>query len=259
MAEQAPCAEVDAVELERIAGRGWPGTEAGFVGEWWLRAGGGFTGRANSTLPLGDPGTELDGALARVVDWYAERDLVAALQVPLPQRADLAAALVRRGWVEGHGAAVMVAGVAAVLGRPGAAAHEVVATAEPDAAWRSLYHYRGAASLPPVALDVLRAGPPPAFSSLRLHEKVAAICRTVVADGWVGISAVEVAAAHRRRGLAVALMHAVLHRARDDGARCAYLQVEHGNAAAEALYAGLGFAVHHTYRYLRAPPRSSQP
>lgn len=253
MAETAPCAQVDAVALERVAGRGWPGTEAAQVGEWELRAGGGFTGRANSTLPAGDPGVPLDDALSRVGAWYAERDLPAALQVPLPHCADLAAALRRRDWVEGHGAAVLVADVAAVLARPGAAAHQVVVSGEPDAAWRSLYHYRGASSLPPVALDVLRAGPSPSFSSLRLDRGVAAICRSVNVDGWVGISAVEVSAAHRRRGLAIALMHAVLRRAHDAGARCAYLQVEHGNAAAEALYTGLGFAEHHTYRYLRAP------
>lgn len=242
--------------LERIAGRGWPGTEAGSVGEWWLRAGGGFTSRANSTLPLGDPGTGLDDALGRVVAWYAERGLPATVQVPLPQRAELAAEVRRRGWIEGHGATVMVADVAAVLARFRATEHRIVVTREPDAAWRSLYHYRGASSLPPVALDVLRAGPSPAFSSLHVGGEVAAICRTVVVDGWAGISAVEVAAAQRRRGLAVAMMHAVLLRARDDGASCAYVQVEHGNAAAEALYAGLGFALHHTYRYLHASSSS---
>jgi len=241
------------VELERIAGRGWPGTETDRLGEWELRAGAGFTGRANSTLPLGDPGSDLDGALDSVVAWYAARGQPAALQVPLPECAALVEQTVGRGWSEGHGATVLVAEVAAVLARPGATAHAVRFSTEPDAAWQSRYHYRGASSLPPVALDVLRAGPSPAFASLRFGEDVAAICRTVVTDGWVGISAVEVAAAYRRRGLAVALMHAVLRRARDDGASCAYLQVAHGNAAGEALYARLGFAVHHTYRYLRAP------
>lgn len=247
------CGAIGAVELEGIAGRGWPGTEAGFVGEWWLRAGGGFTGRANSTLPLGDPGTDLDDALDRVTAWYAERRLPAMLQVPLPECAGLFDEVVRRGWVEDHEDTVMVADVASVLARPAAAAHEVVVSAEPDDAWRSLYRYRGAAEIPPVGLQVLAAGPSPSFASLRVGDAVAAICRTVVVDGWVGISAVEVAVSHRRRGLAVALMHAVLRRALEEGAGCAYLQVAHGNLAAEGLYAGLGFRKHHTYRYLHAP------
>lgn len=36
---------------------------------------GGFTRRANSVLPLGDPGLPLGDALARVRRWYGERDL----------------------------------------------------------------------------------------------------------------------------------------------------------------------------------------
>lgn len=252
MAEPA-CTAIGVVALQRIASRGWPGTETDRLGEWELRAGGGFTGRANSTLPLGDPGSDLDGALDSVVAWYAARGLPAALQVPLPECAALVEQVVGRGWREDHVDTVLVAEVAAVLACPGATAHEVRFTAEPDAAWQSRYRYRGASSLPPVALDVLRAGPSPTFAALQVGDEVAAICRTVVADGWVGISAVEVAVAHRRRGLAVALMHAVLRRALEDGVGCAYLQVAHGNVAAEALYAGLGFREHHTYRYLHAP------
>ena len=34
---------------------GWPPLERGELGGWMLRAAGGFTGRANSVLPLGDP------------------------------------------------------------------------------------------------------------------------------------------------------------------------------------------------------------
>ena len=35
-----------------------------------LRASGGFTARANSVLPLGDPGMPLDEAIGQVVRWY---------------------------------------------------------------------------------------------------------------------------------------------------------------------------------------------
>ena len=48
------------LELERVAAAHWRGTEEEWLGEWLLRAADGFTGRANSALPLGDPGLPLD-------------------------------------------------------------------------------------------------------------------------------------------------------------------------------------------------------
>ena len=48
------------LELERVAAAHWRGTEEEWLGEWLLRAADGFTGRANSALPLGDPGRPLD-------------------------------------------------------------------------------------------------------------------------------------------------------------------------------------------------------
>ena len=41
-------------------------SETARLGGWRLRAGAGFTGRANSVLPLGDPGLPLDDAIAHV-------------------------------------------------------------------------------------------------------------------------------------------------------------------------------------------------
>ena len=53
-------------ELARAAARAWQPVESERLGGWELRAAGGFTRRANSVLPLGDPGLPLDEALARV-------------------------------------------------------------------------------------------------------------------------------------------------------------------------------------------------
>ncbi len=43
--------------------------------------------------------------------------------------------------------------------------------------------------------------------------------------------------------------------ARSRGAASTYLQVQGDNAAARALYAGVGFTVHHAYHYRVAPQR----
>lgn len=54
---------IDVITLEKVAARGWRGTSTAHIGDWLLRAGGGFTGRANSVLPLGSAGCHLDAAL----------------------------------------------------------------------------------------------------------------------------------------------------------------------------------------------------
>ena len=63
------------VELEQVAAFGWRAQETVRLGEWLLRASGGFTQRANSVLAVGDPGVGLDAALDLATDWYAERGL----------------------------------------------------------------------------------------------------------------------------------------------------------------------------------------
>jgi len=253
---------VEDLELERIAALGWRGLETARLGGWELRAGGGFTGRANSVLPLGDPGVDLDEALERVVAWYAERGLPARVQVPLPARAGLHAALLARGWREVSGALVQVATCAVVLDRTStrldrtSTRHDLPAvrfTEAPDEGFLALYRYRGGA-LPPVAVDVLRSARQPLFAAAGPPPRPLAVCRAALDEGWVGITAVEVAPEHRRRGLGTHLMREVVAEAVRRGARAAYLQVADDNAAGTALYQRLGFLTHHRYRYLVPPP-----
>jgi len=75
-------------------------------------------------------------------------------------------------------------------------------------------------------------------------------------DDWVGFRSIEVDPAHRRQGLGVAVMAALLEWGAERGATTAYLQVLGDNVAALALYERLGFVTHHAYRYL-APPTTT--
>ncbi|MET1132537.1 MAG: hypothetical protein ABWX60_03860, partial [Aeromicrobium sp.] len=70
---------VSAEDLTRITSRGWPAVESVPLGEWELRASGGFTGRANSAAVHGDPG--VDDPFGAVTDFYAARGLRALVQV----------------------------------------------------------------------------------------------------------------------------------------------------------------------------------
>ncbi|MCX9193720.1 N-acetyltransferase [Carbonactinospora thermoautotrophica] len=231
-------------ELEAIAARAWPALETEPLGEWWLRASQGFTGRGNSVLPLGDPGLPLDEAVDRVVAWYRARDLRPRFQVVVDSPLDQE--LAARGWVGEAPVLVLTAPVRAVLGALGASDPAAVrlSTRIPDG-WLDVF--RGGSAPAEVAAAILGAPPLVRFASV--GEPPYAIGRAVVEGRWVGIFGVEVRPELRRRGLARAVLRALLEWGEQAGADTAYLQVEESNEPALALYAALGFLTHHAYRY----------
>jgi N-acetylglutamate synthase len=245
-------------ELERVAAGHWQGSETQALGHWLLRAGNGFTGRANSALAIGDPGMPLDEALATVADWYRARDLPPMVAVPLPLSAgtSLDDLLAERHWPARPGPAYVmtaaVAGPASPLSLPEGTRLRM--DAEPDDAWLGLYHYRGTATLPPAARQILTSAPWQAFASIRDRAgQPAAIARLSVGGGWAGITAVEVATGQRRRGLGTLITHAVRAEAARQGVSQVFLQVETSNAGARALYERCGFGYSHWYQYRIAP------
>jgi ribosomal protein S18 acetylase RimI-like enzyme len=244
-------------ELERISAESWRGLEREPFGGWLLRAGGGFTGRANSVLVAGDPPAALPDAVAAVTRWYADRGLRPRAQVPLPGAEAADAAFAAAGWSRDEDVLVLTAPLRA-LSAPKAGDVDVTLAAEPDDDWLTGYRYRGSA-LPLVARDVLLAADDPAFAAVRLDPapaSLAAVARGVVVDGWLVVTAVTVDERYRRRGLATAVMSALGAWAADRGGHSCVLQVVHSNAPALALYDHLGFTEHHRYHYRLAPSPS---
>jgi N-acetylglutamate synthase len=246
-------------ELERVAATHWRGTEEEWLGDWLLRAAAGFTGRANSALPLGDPGVPRPAALAYVVDWYRARGLPPMIAVPLPLHAnhsadDLDNDLTQRFWLTrpGH-AVVMVADLPLGISSSTPPAGQVTVSREPDDAWAARYHYRGQDHLPPAARAVLTSAAAQAFVSIRDSGAVLAIARLSMGCGWAGLSAVEVRQDRRRTGLGAAVTMAACHEAAAAGFNRVFLQTEIDNAPARALYENLGFTYSHRYHYRIAP------
>ncbi|MFF0459911.1 GNAT family N-acetyltransferase [Streptomyces mexicanus] len=259
-------------ELARVTARAWQPVESERLGGWELRAAvqevppegrpwgvaagrrAGFTRRANSVLPLGDPGLPLDAALAAVRRWYGERGLPAYIQTATGAEGTqevLAAELERRGWVREVTAELWIGALAPVADR--AEGSGVVLSRTADEAWRARYRRKG---LSEVAVKVLEAGPSVWFATVpgaAAGDPPAAIGRCVVDGRWATFGAVEVDPRQRRRRLATTVMAALARRALDEGASAACLQVETDNTGARALYAGLGFAPHHAYHHHRAP------
>ncbi|MGW7288437.1 GNAT family N-acetyltransferase [Streptomyces sp. NPDC054847] len=243
----------DFQELARVTARAWQPVESERLGDWELRASAGFTRRANSVLPLGDPGMPLDDALTRVRDWYAARGLPAYVQTATGAagtQEELCAELEARGWRAEVSAEVRVGGLAAV-GDLDAVVSRVRLSRSFDEAW--LRRYQRSNVPGPHVLKVLGSGPSVWFASIPGEGQVpAAIGRCVVDARWAGFMAVEVDPAYRRQGLAKAIMAALARRALEEGASAAWLQVESDNDGGRALYAGMGFRVHHHYHHYRA-------
>jgi GNAT superfamily N-acetyltransferase len=286
-------------DLEQRAALGWRAPEEERLGDWLLRAAGGFTGRANSALATGHPGCPLDQAARAVQDWYQARALPAMIAVPYPAARPQAIAadrfLAECGWGVRPGTATVmtarteqvarVAGpvlpgegpaglagegpagpVGGGTGRPAGGDPapvpievpvEVEMDPEPSEEWLALYHYRGQPSLPPIARQVLTSAPWQAFASIRGGGETVAIGRVAVAAGWAGLTAIEVAPGHRRRGLATAVTAALAAQAAAHGAGHLYLQVEGDNEPARTLYRRMGFLAHHDYHYRIARERQS--
>jgi GNAT superfamily N-acetyltransferase len=241
------------VDLELLAARGWQGLEEDSLGDWRLRAGGGFTGRANSALVVGDPRMPLPEAVRAVGRWYAQRHLRPCAMLPGAQARTADAAFAAAGWGRGDDVLVLTAPTGPAA--EGGAVDQVELTATPDDAWLAGYRHRGSA-LPPVAREVLVNAPDVVFASLRSAPPpapLAAVARGVLTDGWLGVSAVTVAEDHRRRGLATAVMAALQRWAAERGAWWVYLQVAADNAPARALYRRAGFIEHHRYHYRLGP------
>lgn len=214
---------VSATDAEAHVASLWPDLEVEPLGGWRLRAHATVRRRrATSCLALGDPGLPFAEAEAAIRRFYADRALPPRAQVELGS--DQEAAFLDAGW------------------RP---------MGDGDA------HFQ-LASVARVR-RLLRSAPPPEgepvpeVSAVRKRVQVdlghAAVSGALDGD-WLGIHGLLVDPAYRRRGLAHAALDALVEWGAEQGATTAWLHVETDNAPAIALYESLGFATHHTCRYL---------
>ncbi|WP_232806986.1 GNAT family N-acetyltransferase [Geodermatophilus chilensis] len=242
---------LDVADLERLATRGWRGSEEAPLGEWLLRGGGGFTGRANSALVVGDPGVPLPEAVEAVARWYGERGLRPCAMLPGRRSRAADAAFAAAGWERDEDVLVLTGPLtpAPADGVP------VDLSPEPDDAWLAGYRHRGR-PLPRSARAILTNAEDVVFASVRRDPPpapLAAVARGVVTDDWLGVAAVTVEERYRRQGLATAVMAALQRWGADRGAHWLYLQVAASNAPARALYRRAGLIEHHRYHYRYAP------
>ena len=241
-------------DLERAALTGWL-ADSEPLGEWTLRAGAGFTSRANSVLAVGDPGLPLTQAAEQVIGYAHEHGIAPQAQVIVGS--DVDHGLVELGWHPVHVTTeVLVCRLTTLLG-DGLPDPRVELGGDLDTCWLAAFDRSRVHDADPDLVRRILAGQPPrAFASVAGpggDGELIAIARGHVHDFWLGLMAIWTEPDHRRRGLATAMMRTLGHWAARQGARYTYLQVAQANHAAQQAYARLGFAHHHSYRYLAAP------
>ncbi|MEW2591721.1 GNAT family N-acetyltransferase [Micromonospora aurantiaca] len=246
------------VALELAADEAWPAPVRGRLGDWRLRWADGWTGRANSALPVGDPDRPLPAALDAVQRWYAERGGPALVNTPLPLAAPVGAELDARGWTSRPPVLVQTVPLRTLTAAPppadAAGVPPVTLADAPADDWLAIAAGRKG-GLPDAARQVLTGTPRVRFAELREDGRLLAVGRGTVTGGgrWLGVSLLETVPQARRRGLAAAVVRALAGWGAAEGATHAFLQVEQSNTGAVALYRGLGFTTHHTYLTRVAP------
>ncbi|MEU5691537.1 GNAT family N-acetyltransferase [Actinosynnema sp. NPDC020468] len=238
---------VDVTELEQRCADAWPALVDEPLGGWRLRAAGGFTGRANSALTLGDPGLPVPQALDRVKLFAAAHGIApcAHVVVGAPVEAAVADArwrvdvdhpggaesLVMTGTLRGF--ATPKDRAAAVAGTPSPGWWELAAQANPTTAQRR----------------VLGSGSRVGFGEVEREGVVVGAVRGAVVGEVLHVARLAVRPEARRGGVARSLMGALATWGLEHGARVCALQVAEHNSPAVTLYRALGCAEHHRYRY----------
>ena len=207
----------------------WPGMETVALGEWVLRCApetdGRLIKRANSCLAMGSPGRPVPAAASALVAFYRERGRQPMAQVE--RGSDVEREFAAAAWQPfGSGDALFLAAPLAQLHR----------------------------RLPPTEVVGLRLSQDSASDPRPVAEVPGGRASAVLDGDWLAIHGLAVEPEQRRRGLATALLGALVEWGAECGARTVWLHVEDDNAPARALYDGLGFTVHHRVRYLVPEP-----
>jgi ribosomal protein S18 acetylase RimI-like enzyme len=236
--------------LEFVCNRAWPPLVDEPLGDWRLRWAGGFTGRANSALAVGDPGVPVPDALDAVCDFAHDRGIPAMVQVlrDSPNERAIEAA----GWLEafGHPAShevvVLTGPLPAASPIPSPEIGDAHVADEPTPGWWELISGPGGPG--DAERHVLTSGKI-GYGVVVTDSVTVGAVRGSIVDGWLHVARLAVHPGFRRRGIASALMTALGAWGTEQGADQWVLQVAEGNTAALALYAGLGCTPHHRYRY----------
>jgi GNAT superfamily N-acetyltransferase len=243
---EMPLRPVDVEQLFLTTALGRPAVETSYVGHWLLRASSGWTGRGNSLLPAGSPGMPVIEALKHAEAFYDERGLPpqALVRLGSPEAEELVAC----GWTDARPKQSDVLVMHTTLDHVNAApSYDVLVAEHPGHGW---YAAAFDGPVPEAAPAVLEGAPKAVFASITLDGATVAVGRGSMTGHWLGVDAIRVDSAYRRRGLGTAILQALARWSGPLGGRRTYLEVLEENAPALATYSRLGYREAYRYRYL---------
>ncbi|MDB5507510.1 MAG: hypothetical protein JWR75_2148 [Devosia sp.] len=229
----------------------WPALETESDGSWVRRAAGGYTKRANSVQCL-DPndGDNAPERIAAAADWFRARQLPPVFRITPLTAPAIVAALEAGGGLPFDQSDVLA--MPLETGRfPVAPLVEFPRPTE--AVWvrvqRALHDYDNAKLAALVGIVDKLEVPSRGIVVRNADGEPLASALVAVAGGIAITVNVVTAVAARRRGSGRMAMQGALAWATMNGARFAVVQVLAENAAAKALYQGLGFTRQYGYNY----------
>jgi len=236
--------------LETHSARAWPAPEIVQVNGWEVRfTPGSRSRRVNCVTPMAPVAGRLEDTLKLAKKLCDERNLPCTLRVtPLGGR-ELA------DWLQAHGKGMTGDATAvqvAPLGGLAAADNHALLDNHLTDEWLAGLEASGAdaaerALIARLLADVMT---PQGFARMMQDGEPVAVGRAVVDHGLAGIFHIATAKQARRQGHGRAIVNALMHWAREQGAMRAYLQVVAANEPAIALYRAFGFREAYRYDYL---------
>jgi N-acetylglutamate synthase len=228
------------IELEKLSDLTWPAQEIVEYGKWRLRISDGFSMRANSVLPIGEPPIDLASAVDEITNIYRENKLKPTFSIPLPIFDELDRYLEQNGWNIKIDANFLIRDIGAI---------EV--SSDPQFSIEILDYpskeWLEANSDQP--LEKIMRRYPARYGAIKIGEQIIAVGRIATLGSWSIVTRLFVNPSFRGKGVAKILMNNLLSAAVNDGATKVSLQVDNENGAALALYQSMGFTVHHKFVY----------
>ena len=228
------------IELEKLSDLTWPAQEIVEYGKWRLRISDGFSMRANSVLPVGEPPIDLASAVDEVIGIYRENKLKPTFSIPLPIFDELDRYLEEHGWNIKIDANFLVRDIG-----------EIEVSSDPQFSIEIL-DYPSKSWLEVNSdqpLEKIMRRYPARYGAIKIGEQIIAVGRIATFGSWSIVTRLFVNSSYRGKGVARILMNNLLAAASEDGATKVALQVDNENGAALALYQSMGFTVHHKFVY----------